>query len=227
MTVKIPLRLEGIDLRDAEAYDRIPLGLEELFWMSNGAVSLAVLFSDAQSSVAIADAVDWARRIAKLMPDVSVADVHDELVSTSDIAARVGVAHEAVRLWATSKRRTSIRTFPSPRQAVGSGSRGRTMSLYAWRDVLSWIRANLITDPDEGTDYLTDAEYAALNAELAIIREESVSWHPIAFENEQIIADVQHICHQIRTTIPQAHGAEGCKTESAAGPRRTLPVAFA
>ena len=100
MTVKIPLRLRGIDLRDAEAYDRIDPELEELFWEANGGVSLAVVYSDASAAAAAREAADWARRIAKLTPGVTVVDVYDELVSTSDIAARSGVAAEAVRLWA-------------------------------------------------------------------------------------------------------------------------------
>lgn len=133
MTVKIPLRLRGIDLRDPEAYDRIHDELAELFWTSNGGVSLAILLSEDPAPVAIADASDWARRIAKLMPDVSVAEVHDELVSIADIAARAGVAHEAVRLWTLGRRRASLRPFPSPRQVVGTGSGGKTMNLYAWR----------------------------------------------------------------------------------------------
>jgi hypothetical protein len=44
--------------------------------MSNGAVSLAVLLSDEAPPVAVADATDYARRIAKLMPGVFVAEVH-------------------------------------------------------------------------------------------------------------------------------------------------------
>jgi hypothetical protein len=113
----------------------------------------------------------------KLMPGVSVAEAHDELVSMSDIATRASVAHEAVRLWATGKRRSSIRSFPIPRQVVGNGSGGKTMNLYAWREVVCWIREVLGTDPDEGIDYLSDTEYAHLNAELAAIREELTGAH--------------------------------------------------
>jgi hypothetical protein len=71
MTVKVPLRLQGIDLRDTEAYDRIPPELEELFWMANGAVSLAVVLSDIREIAAAADAAEWARRIVKHMLDAA------------------------------------------------------------------------------------------------------------------------------------------------------------
>lgn len=201
MTLKIPLRLQGIDLRDPEAYDRIDEELGELFWTSNGAVPLAVVLSDDPVPVAAADAVGWARRIAKRMPGVSVAEVHDELVSISDIAARAGVAHEAVRLWTLGKRRASLRPFPAARQVVGTGSGGKTMNLYAWREVLSWIREVLGTDPDDGTSYLTDHEYATLNAQLAAVRAELSEWHPIVVENEKVIADVQQICMQARVSF--------------------------
>ena len=106
------------------------------------------------------------------MPGVFVAEVHDELVSISDIAARAGVAHEAVRLWAVGKRRASLRPFPAPHQVVGADSGGKTMSLYARREVVSWIREILGTDPDEGIEYLTDNELASLNAQLAAVRKE-------------------------------------------------------
>jgi hypothetical protein len=191
MTIKIPLRLRGMDLRDTEAYGRVPPDLEELFWMANGGVSLAVVFSDNQGSIAVADAADWADRIAKHMPGVVAAEVHDELVSMSDIAVRANVAHEAVRLWATRKRRASSYPFPTPRQVVGGGSGGKTMSLYAWREVLAWVREVIGTDPDKGIDYLSDTQIASLNANLAAIAEERSAWHPISAINEQIIADVQ------------------------------------
>ncbi len=94
------------------------------------------------------------------MPGVTVVDVYDELVSTSDIAARSGVAAEAVRLWAAGKRRADRVPFPMPRQVVGGGSGGKTMSLYAWREVVSWISEVIGIDPDEHVEYLADAQLA-------------------------------------------------------------------
>lgn len=176
MTVKIPLRLRGLDLRDVDAYDLIPPDLADLSWEANGGVSLAVVYSD--DPVPVAAAVDSARRIVKLMPGVEVAEVHDELVSIPDIAARAGVAAEAVRLWALGKRRASLRPFPAPRQVVGSGSGGKSMSLYGWRDVVSWIRDVIGIDPDGGIDYLNDAQHAELNVELVSIVS-AAAWHAI------------------------------------------------
>jgi hypothetical protein len=186
MTVKIPLRLRGIDLRDADAFDRIDPDLADLSWEANGGVSLAVLYSE--DPFPVEEAADWARRIMKLIPGVNVADVHDELVSVSDIAWRAGVAPEAVRLWAAGRRRASLRPFPAPRQVVGSGS-GKSMSLYAWREVVSWIRDVIGIDPDDGIDYLSDSQQANLNAELADIAS-TAAWRPFDVETAQITAGV-------------------------------------
>lgn len=196
MTIKIPLRVRGLDLREPEAYDRIHPDLAELSWEANGAVSLAVLYSDESASIAMSDAGEWSRRIVKLMPGVCVQEVYDELVSVSDIAARTGVAAEAVRLWAAGKRRAVIRPFPRPRQVVGSASGGKTMNLYAWREVATWVRDVIGTDPDDGIDYLSDGQLANLNAELASIVP-AAEWHlleTLDLETERVIADVQQLC---------------------------------
>ena len=229
MTVKIPLRLQGLDLRDADAYDRIDPDLAELSWEANGGVSLAVFYSDDSPAIAAGEAADWARRIAKLMPGVRVADAHDELVSTSDIAVRAGVAAEAVRLWAAGKRRASLRPFPNPRQVVGSGSGGKTMNLYAWREVVSWIREVIGTDPDDGIDYLNDAQLASLNAELADPAP-AAAWHRIStfsIETERIIADVQQLCgKQVSVSTPRAHLADLHDGTAAAEHHLKLRIGF-
>jgi hypothetical protein len=226
MTVKIPLRLQGIDLRDVEAYNRIVPELVELSWEANGGVSLAILYSEEAPPAAAAEAAEWAKRIAQLMPGVSVAGVHDELVSVPDIAVRAGVAAEAVRLWATGKRRTSLRPFPMPRQVVGSGTGGKTMSLYGWREVLSWIREVIGTDPDEGIEYLSDARLAALNAQVLSTSSGDV-WHPIVLENDRIVADVQQLCRTEVTVTTTGPGLARLYDEvAAASPRPEPRVSF-
>lgn len=165
MSVKIALRLSGLDLRAVESYLRIPEELGELGFEAKGPISLAVVHSD--SSTPAFEAAEWARKIAKLMPGVHVVGVHEELVSISDIALRCGVAPEAVRLWATGKRRTKPRPFPAPRDTVGQGERGRTLAVYCWAEVASWVREALSIDPDDGVDYLSPRQIADLNVELA------------------------------------------------------------
>jgi hypothetical protein len=164
VTVKISLRLSGIDLRQPAAYEQIGPELGDLFFEANGGISLATVYTDEVDPTWVA--ADASRRLAKFLDGVMVVGVHDELVSVADIAGRCGVAAEAVRLWAAGKRRASVRPFPSPRQVVGAAAGGKYMTLFAWRDVVLWVREVIEIDPDEGVTYLDDIARARLNAEL-------------------------------------------------------------
>lgn len=88
-------------------------------------------------------------------------------MSVSDIAARCDVAPEAVRRWAAGKRRTALRPFPPAREVIGSNSGRKSMKIYAWAEVVSWVREVVGIDPDEGISYLDARQFAHLNAELA------------------------------------------------------------
>lgn len=212
MTLKIPLVVTGLDLRLAEDQDRIGPDLGELLWKANGPLTTAVLFTDASPAAAVAEAGDWVLRIHKHLPGVRVAGVLDELVSVGDIAARVGVSPETARLWATGKRRSGSRTrFPSPRQVVGSDSGSKQMSLYAWREVLSWCRTVLQVDADEGVDYLEDVDLAELQAIVAgaaadLPESSGPAWTPLALAEQDTAStgDPRH-----RSAVPDMswHGA--------------------
>jgi hypothetical protein len=161
--VKVPLLVRGLDLHDAATYDRIDGELVELDWKAVGPVTLAILC--VESGNPVAEAADWARRIAETFHGVSVVGLYDELVALSDIALRCGMSAESVRLWAVGKRREAGVPFPPPRQVVSVGA--RSMSLYAWRDVVAWVREVVGFDPDEGIEYLDDMQIARLGLEFA------------------------------------------------------------
>lgn len=192
MYTKIALRLHGLDLRDPDAYAVIPPELEALDFEANGGISFAVFYTDDPTPVGAA--VDHARCILKHLPGVTVPEAYDELVTVADIAHRVGVAAEAVRLWTVGKRR-SEQPFPEPRQVVGGGSGGRSTSLWAWRDVVLWVRAAIGIDPDEGVQYLSDLLLADLNAELAgLAADEHLrsGWLPL-----------RHATHEARVVVTE------------------------
>lgn len=171
MYVKIPLRLSGLDLR-VDTH-RVPEDLADLFFTSHGAISLAAVYT--QDADPLGAAEDAARRIAKALPGVRAAEVFDELVTVTDIAHRCAVAAEAVRLWASGKRRQNVRPFPAPRQVIGT-SGSKSMSLYAWRDVVSWVRDSVGLDPDEGVTYLMDSQMHELNESLRRAERWTSSW---------------------------------------------------
>ena len=207
MAVKIPLRLAGIDLRQVDAYERIPAKLAELSFEARGGVNVAVLYTDAPSPAA--EAVSWACLIAQCIPGVEVVEVHDELVSIADIAARCDVAPEAVRLWAAGRRRTASRPFPAPREVVGTGSGGKGMSIYSWADVVAWVRDVVRFDPDEGITYLDARRRARLNAELADMadRGERSSWRPIAESTCELTASTRPVMTPPSAVLRQQAGS--------------------
>lgn len=164
MIMQIPLRVEGLD-PDSQAYLEMDSELEDdLIWTWNCGVLTATVLVEEGDPVEFA--LDAARRVRKLVPGAVISGAYDELVSISDIAARVGVAAEGVRLWADGKRRaTTGNSFPRVEQAITQGR--NTTRLYAWRNVVRWVRAaSMRLDPDEGVTYLSDEQFAELNAQL-------------------------------------------------------------
>jgi hypothetical protein len=99
-----------------------------------------------------------------------IAQTLDRAEATADEAAvvvRQIRRAEAVRLWATGKRQASLRQFPAPRAVVGTGAGRKTSNIYAWPEVVSWVREVIGIDPDEGITYLGSSQHAHLNAKLA------------------------------------------------------------
>ncbi|MCW2608437.1 MAG: hypothetical protein JWO60_3130 [Frankiales bacterium] len=177
MYTKIPLRVKGFDLRvDAAA---VPEDLDEVFLTSHGAITLAVVYT--QDADPLGAAEDAARRIAKALPGARAIEVHDELATITDIAHRCAVAAEAVRLWASGKRRRDVQPFPGPRQVIGT-SGGKSMNLYAWREVLRWVRTVIGIDPDEDVNYLGDEQILELNHAL----HRAAAWTPVTLETKAV-----------------------------------------
>lgn len=167
MTTKVSLRLSGVDFRDPAAFEQLPAELEDVMFEAVGELSLATLFLDGPAPEL--EALTWARRIEETLTGVEVAGLHDELVSLTEIAARCAVGAEAVRLWASGRRRAQLRAFPAPAEVIGAAG-GKLMHLYRWRAVVGWVREVLDRDPEEGTDFLDDAATTHLAWMLASSR---------------------------------------------------------
>ncbi|MFE3514116.1 hypothetical protein [Streptomyces sp. NPDC059166] len=97
-----------------------------------------------------------------MLPQASVERVDEQFVSLADIAARAGLSHEAVRLWAARKRRTQGEPFPAPRAQVGQG--WTATKIWSWPEVLVRSEAHYCLEPD--TVYLMPQQVARLNALL-------------------------------------------------------------
>jgi hypothetical protein len=132
-TFSVDLLFQGIDLGDdstLDALDALPVE-----WVSQGG------YVKATAHVAIRntplEAVDWLISVVvTAVPSALPLRVDRNLVSISDIAARVGVTREAVRHWANGTR--SGGGFPMPVGLVSNGTR-----LYEWGPVAAWLEHSL------------------------------------------------------------------------------------
>lgn len=162
---RIPLRVAGVDLEDDETVVRIEADLDDLSWSKVDGRLLAVLHTDRRDPVAAA--VDTARRIRHSLHGAAVEEVDPELVNIPDIATRLGVNREAVRLWADGQRGPG--DFPAPVGSVGGGVRG-SVRIWRWSDVWSWLRGHYSLGDDNIP--MGVAQQVEANAVLARIQRE-------------------------------------------------------
>lgn len=165
MLVQFALLLHGLDLRDEAHRARIPEQLHDLTFEAAEDLTYVVVICEDRDAPRLAAQI--ARRVEAALVGVTVVGVHDELVALADIAVRTDVAHEAVRLWAAGKRRAEGLQFPRPRQVIGVQRGKKSTKLYAWREVVSWVRQVIGIDPEDGLGFLSDRQIAEVNAGVA------------------------------------------------------------
>ncbi|SCL47004.1 hypothetical protein GA0070617_0448 [Micromonospora yangpuensis] len=175
--IRIPLRVSGVDLDDDVSLDLLAEHLSDLTWTEWHGDVLATLHTSSQNPVA--KALEAARRICHIFPDAEVGDVDPELVSISDIAHRLGLSREAVRLWVEGRRGPG--DFPRPLGAVSGGK----SKVWEWSRVHDWVRDNF--DIGDNETHLSYAQIVELNGFLARIK------HPIDDEWEIVSSYEQRV----------------------------------
>jgi hypothetical protein len=169
---KIVLSVQNVDLGHDKTLATLAEHLDDLGWESVEGQVTATLYTDEPDVVGAA--LDVVHGIEKYLPDATVVRVDEQLVAVSDIADRVGMSSEGVRLWTTGQRRKMGPPFPSPR---GQVSQGRTlMKVWAWAEVIGWLRSQYKLDPEPGVCYPSDREITHLNAALCDRAEEQTQW---------------------------------------------------
>ncbi len=158
----IPLLVTGLDLDDEATLDVIGAHFDNLTWHSEAGQVIATLHTT--SNHPVAQAVDIARAMTATVPGARVSGVDPQLVALGDIADRLGISSEAVRLWAAGKRRAGT-PFPAP---TGRVSTGRTvMKIWSWPAVLTWIRQECRLDPEPDVSYLGEQDTHILAIRLS------------------------------------------------------------
>ncbi|MFJ6523437.1 hypothetical protein ACIQJ4_34900 [Streptomyces filamentosus] len=195
METHIPLVVRNVSLDDDAILEQLALNLSDLGWHETGGQVIVTFYTKSNDPVAAAAAA--AVSIKRALPQAYVERVDEQFVSLADIATRTGMSHEAVRLWAGGKRRSDGEPFPAPRAQVGQG---RTpIKIWAWPDVLAWLREHYCLDLEPGTAYLTVPQVAHLNALLQERRQSS--WQPLVTAGvPRILASVAAVLEPEETT---------------------------
>lgn len=134
------LVVEGIDLADPEHVDALlGGGCDDAMPIARDGVTMLAFARDAESAeLALCSSVD---DVERAVPGAIVIELEADLVSTPDVAERVGRTRESVRLLVEGKRGPG--GFPSPVGWVGDGIR-----VWRWADVHAWCRRHLDFDDD-------------------------------------------------------------------------------
>lgn len=157
----IPLVVTGVDLDDEVVLDLIGAHFDNLTWHSEGGQVIATVH--ATSTKPVDEAITAAAAITATLAGARVTGVDPQLVALGDIADRLGISSEAVRLWAVGKRRAGT-AFPTP---TGRVSTGRTvMKIWSWPDVLTWLREEYRLDLEPNISYLSNHDAHTLAIKL-------------------------------------------------------------
>jgi len=107
-----------------------------------------------QSSNAVKAAASLITTLRNALPAAMPLMTSRDLVNITDIADRVGMTREAVRNWASGKRRTGV--FPIPLDTPGG------QKVWEWAAVHAWLRHNL--QMWDGLTFPTHAEFGSIDA---------------------------------------------------------------
>lgn len=166
MALSMTLRVTGIDLDDAAVGSTLAVDLPLLLWQGDDRYATATFEVDEHD--AVARTVEVARTIEAIAPGVKVQGTDRDLVSTTEIASRVGVSREGARKW------TKEGDFPAPFAIIGN----RT-STWSWAAVSEWLLNSRGIDMDEALPseaLLTQIEnYLFRNPDAT-----TVQWHELS-----------------------------------------------
>lgn len=155
MTTIVRVQVPDLDLDDHTLDDRLEEFDNATFSEIDGLAFITIYVEGGQSVV---DTVlEATRKLSNKIPGAIAKRVHPDLVTTSDIAHRVGVSREAVRKWVKDPRHR----FPSQFDNITAGAQ----RVWRWVEVAEWLVKAKSIDMDEDLPSLDDIAHidACLN----------------------------------------------------------------
>lgn len=128
LAYEFTVHVAGLDIEDESKLSRLS---DEQFtvvpFASDGLLMLAVETTAKSPDAALRDFKSF---LNGRSPGIKIMRIDLDLVSLSQIAERLAVSREAVRLWASGQRRQG---FPGPFTSAGQSL------LWAWSEVFGWL----------------------------------------------------------------------------------------
>lgn len=129
MQIDVTLRVSGIDLNDPSIGDVLGAHFPFILWQGEGRCITASF--EVNEENAPAEVLEVVRALESMLPGFTATRVDRNLVSTTDIATRVGVSREAARKWSLEP------DFPTPFATVSGNKHA-----WAWGEVTAWLNAS-------------------------------------------------------------------------------------
>lgn len=145
MATVVRVQVHNLDLDDESIFDRLADFEDATFSRVDDLAFITVYVEDGHSVV---DSVlEATRKLSCKVPGAIAKRVHPDLVTSSDIAHRVGVSREAVRKWVNG----ATKAFPTQFDTVGADQR-----VWRWVEVVEWLMTAKAIDMDEDLPSLAD-----------------------------------------------------------------------
>ena len=125
MTTVVRIQIHNLDLRDQHTQAQLAEFDNATFNKADGLGFMTVYVDDPQDVVGTV--IEATRKLLNKVPGTAAVRVHPDLVTTSEIAQRVGVSREAVRKWVHGTRKP----FPHQLDTVGGDQR-----VWRWVEVV-------------------------------------------------------------------------------------------
>lgn len=130
--ITIELIVEDFDPFAEEAELVLEEHFPDVLWSRMDGVVTATWTGETNDAVLAAK--DFSARLCEIS-NARPVRWNDDFVGYSEIARRIGVTDEAVRLWANEKRGAG--DFPKPWTHIGSQS--RRVAIWRWADISNWL----------------------------------------------------------------------------------------
>lgn len=155
MTIDVPLLVTGLTVNNHDDAGLLLDVVPDVALTRTGPITTMTLFVEAGDVVK--ETLTKVRDIKQKLPHINFRAVHQDLVTSEDIAWRVNKDHKTIKSW------TQDHSFPPAHNYILSHS----IALWEWAPVMAWISEKHNIEPVFEETLPTPTQTAAINNALA------------------------------------------------------------